>query len=370
MQQAIAMSPTTTRAAPWRPLAILTAGVVLLHLVLLQSAPLSLRFEEPEVTRTFITRTVVFQPPAPKVAEPVRTAAPAPAPRPAPPQRTPREPTPVASAATAPVTPPPTIAQGADSSTQAASPVPALPTEPPAKTEPAPPTVIAPPAAPDAQPASTAAYAIPGSTRLQYVVTGQQGTQPLQGVQAEFLWLQDGQQYQAKLDFRFLFRSLRSQTSTGRITPDGLAPERFTDKRRTEVATHFQRDKGKISFSANTTEVPLLSGAQDRLSLFLQLASLIAGNPAAYPAGTVLNIQTAGPRDADTWALVVGEPETLKLPIGETVAMKIVRTPRRDYDQKVEVWLAPSLGYLPVRVRLTEADGDMADQQLRATSSP
>ncbi len=366
MFQAAGPLQTLPRGAPWRPLAALTVGVVLLHLLLLQSAPLSLRFEDPEVTRTFITRAIVFQPPAPKAAESPRVAAVAPpVPRPAPPQRTPREPTPVA---VAPASPPPATTDADNGVSTAAAPAPTTPTTP--APEPAPPTIIAPPVVPEPQSASTAAYAIPGSTRLQYVVTGQQGTQPLQGVQAEFLWLQDGQQYQAKLEFRFLFRTLRSQTSTGRITPNGLAPDRFSDKRRTEVATHFQRDKGRISFSANTNEVALLTGAQDRLSLFLQLASLIAGNPAAYPAGTVINVQTAGPRDADTWELVVGSPETLQLPIGETAAIKLVRTPRREYDQKVEVWLAPSLGYLPVRVRITEADGDMADQQLRATGSP
>ena len=370
MPQPVATQKAGPHAAPWRALALLAVGVFLLHLLVLQSAPLSLRFEDPEVTRTFVTRTIVLQPPAPKETQAPRlpeATRPAPMPRPAPQQRTAREPTPITSSpASEPVTPAPDVG---GRSTADAPPQPETRSAAP-KPEPAQPPVIAPPAVPATQPASTAPYAIPGSTRLQYVVTGQQGTQPLQGVQAEFLWLQDGQQYQARLEFRFLFRTLRSQTSTGRITPDGLAPDRFSDRRRSEVATHFQRDKGKISFSANTTEVPLLTGAQDRLSLFLQLASLMAGNPAAYPAGTVLNIQTAGPRDADTWALVVGDPETLQLPIGETAAVKLMRMPRRDYDQKVEVWLAPSLGYLPVRVRITEADGDMADQQLRAAGSP
>jgi hypothetical protein len=31
----------------------------------------------------------------------------------------------------------------------------------------------------------------------------------------------------------------------------------------------------------------------------------------------------------------------------------------------VELWLAPELGYLPVRIKQTQANGDFADFQLR-----
>jgi len=40
-------------------------------------------------------------------------------------------------------------------------------------------------------------------------------------------------------------------------------------------------------------------------------------------------------------------------------------TPRLPFGDKVEVWLAPELGYLPVRLKLTQAGGDFADMQLR-----
>ena len=41
-----------------------------------------------------------------------------------------------------------------------------------------------------------------------------------------------------------------------------------------------------------------------------------------------------------------------------------MRAPRRARDQQVEAWLAPSLGYLPVRVRITLPNGDFVDQRL------
>jgi hypothetical protein len=34
------------------------------------------------------------------------------------------------------------------------------------------------------------------------------------------------------------------------------------------------------------------------------------------------------------------------------------------YDNRVEVWLAPALGHLPVRILWTQANGDVVDQRL------
>ena len=50
--------------------------------------------------------------------------------------------------------------------------------------------------------------------------------------------------------------------------------------------------------------------------------------------------------------------------------LKLTRKPRREYDQKVEVWFAPSLGFLPVRNRITQANGDFVDQQLKSVARP
>jgi hypothetical protein len=73
---------------------------------------------------------------------------------------------------------------------------------------------------------------------------------------------------------------------------------------------------------------------------------------------------------ADRWTFTVEAPETLHLPAGELDTLKLQRLPRRDYDQKAELWLAPSMGYLPVRIKITQANGDYADLRLRASSPP
>ena len=55
---------------------------------------------------------------------------------------------------------------------------------------------------------------------------------------------------------------------------------------------------------------------------------------------------------------------------GSLDTLKLTRAPRREYDQKVEIWLAPALSYLPSRIRITQTSGDFIDQQWRATAGP
>ncbi|MEI6197677.1 MAG: hypothetical protein WCS42_25465, partial [Verrucomicrobiota bacterium] len=74
------------------------------------------------------------------------------------------------------------------------------------------------------------------------------------------------------------------------VTVLGLEPTRFGDKVRSEVAAHFDREKNKVTFSANTPDVPLLPGAQDQLSILLQLAAMLGAEPHRFPQGTTLPV--------------------------------------------------------------------------------
>ena len=56
--------------------------------------------------------------------------------------------------------------------------------------------------------------------------------------------------------------------------------------------------------------------------------------------------------------------ETIALPKGDVLALHLRRLPRKEFDTTVDVWLAPTLGHLPVRMRLLEANGNVADQRL------
>lgn len=206
--------------------------------------------------------------------------------------------------------------------------------------------------------------ALSGSSQLRYEVHASKFPISLKG---ELIWRNLGDRYEARLGYS-AFGLSRSQISQGRITVDGLLPERFADKYRTELAAHFNYSQHKLTFSANTPDAELLSGAQDRLSVLVQLGALVAGEPARFAPGTTLSIQTVGVREADVWLFTFESTETLNLPGGTLQGLKLVRLPRKPYDQKVEVWLAEHLGYLPARIRITDANGDSVDQQWLAST--
>ncbi|MEO5658685.1 MAG: DUF3108 domain-containing protein [Polaromonas sp.] len=254
-------------------------------------------------------------------------------------QAAPTPPTPPASAASAPLPPPPPP-----------PPPPPLATPPPSQTP-------------------VTAMALPTSARLDYKMTGRSKGLTYYA-NGELAWQNTGTDYQASMTVKALFIGSRSMSSTGRISSEGLAPSRFSDKSRSEVAAHFEPDKGLISFSANTPSVAWLKGAQDRVSVVLQLGGMLAGKPEAFPVGATISTLTVGPRDAENWTFVVESQEMIGLPFGELASIKLSRQPRREFDQKVEIWYAPALGYLPVRNKITQANGDFVDQQLSALTRP
>jgi hypothetical protein len=284
--------------------------------------------------------------PAPAAAPPVAKARPVPAPSPA--LTTP----PVVNEETGPPTEtaassaaPPAVPEPA--AEPAATPLAQAPAEPsPAAASPAPPL---PPAR------------APGSTQLAFDVSG-----TIRGVgysaQGTLDWVVNDGRYDARMSVRMPLIGSRVQTSTGRLGPAGLQPERFADKARSERAAHFEPEQQRIRFSNNAPEVPLQPGAQDRLSVFLQLAARFNAEP--QPVGQVIELQVAGTGDADVWRFLVGEEVTLNLPAGELRTRRLVREAPGPRDTQVEMWLAPALDHLPVRIRLTQASGDQVDQLL------
>lgn len=380
---------------PLKTLLMLGLAVLLLHLVLLQAVPLQLASNSTPhtVAASFVTRTVAAQAPT------NRTPSPAPIPQP----RAKPKPRPMPGLA---ATPPgsPVAAPLTDTGTESgnAKPAPGLGVELGTDVElameadaldaapqqltstpeatststpaPAPVSASASASTPASAPSPSTpprdktpdfvVSGVPQAIKLIYQVDANKFPYSLNG---ELLWAPDAaNQYVASLRFG-AFGQSRVQTSRGAIGPQGLLPERFSDKFRNEVAAHFNRAQGKVTFSANTPDAALLQGAQDRLSVLIQLAAMVASAPERFTPATTLTIQTVGPRDADLWLFTVGTMETLTLPGGTVPALKLSRNPRQPYDQQVDIWLAPALGYLPARIRITDANGDAIDQQWRAS---
>lgn len=389
---------------PRRPLLLLSAGVLGLHWLALAALPLQSHTPvSPPAPTVFNTRTVTVPvavpiaaaktapaaPAAPKVA---RKKPPKPKPAPAPetavlaePARPADDSTETASAfalstetlaspdlAKAPQAPEvPQAAETAEAFAVTAAPTAAAPTENETVATPSALDIAAPGAVERSGPAVAPPVKIPAPQRLQFDVSGA-AKKFNYSASAELLWQHDDQHYQARQEISVLFLGARTQSSAGTLGEGGLRPQRFADKARSEQAAHFDYAEGRVTFSANTPAATLVAGAQDRLSVFIQLGALLAAAPERYPSGTRISLATVGARSADVWAFTVEGEEVLDLPAGSLSALKLQRLPRRDhdYDQKAELWLAPSLGYLPVRIRITQANGDFADLRLRSHAAP
>jgi hypothetical protein len=203
----------------------------------------------------------------------------------------------------------------------------------------------------------------PSQTRLVYDITGEVKGR---SVFAEGLleWTVKDGRYDASLAVRMVLLGSRTQTSVGRIGPQGLMPERFGERQRDEAATHFDYEGQRVRFSRNRPDAPLLPGTQDRLSVILQLAVRMQANPQDFEAGRELSMPVASSREVENWRWQVGELETLALPKGSVRARRLTRPALNERDNTIDLWMAPTLQHLPVRIRITQSNGDWLDQRL------
>ena len=209
---------------------------------------------------------------------------------------------------------------------------------------------------------------VPPPMRLAFDVSGEvKGFR--YSASSQWLFRHDGAQYEARQEVKAFLIGSRAQTSVGRLTAWGLQPRRFGDRVRSEQAAHFDFEAGQVTFSANTPSAPIAPGAQDRLSVFIELAALLAAAPERYPEGTLIALTTASARATSRWVFRVGPLETLELPAGPLPAIALQRVPQDVYDQRAELWLAPSLHYLPVRLRITQSQGDFVELQLKDSAA-
>jgi hypothetical protein len=320
-----------------RVLAVLAASLAL-HLVLLHWARKELDFELPAAPTSVTVE--LFTLPAPvTVGRKAQQRPPGPPPRAI---------TPAAESA-APSAPVPTPEPAAESAEKTLEPAPPE----------APPVAAAPPLAPQPargeSPLEATIVAFPRFGRFVSDTTGGSGLLRLQGT-TTIEWRIDNARYSASSvttdDAGNVFLQLNSE---GRVEPDfGVAPERYVEKRigRAPVATNFQWDAAKVTFSNTNREVPLQPGVQDQLSFMAQLALIAQAFPDRMQPGMPVALQVAGTRDVRVYDLRVVGWELTRTQLGMVDTLKLERAlPEGAKDPRIELWLAPTMNWLPVRTR-------------------
>jgi len=348
--------------AGWR-LGALLATVLLVHAVALNW--LSRQLEPTLLLRPLAT---------PMFTRLLRPEAPAPAAAPAPPRK-PAAARPKRPAVTA-------ITRSADASS-------AAPTAPAASSEP-PPQAVAQPtqesasapesataaatppateaalAAPPAQPASAASVWTldrwPADTRLNYRLGGQyRGTAEFHG-NAQVQWQREGARYQTKVDLVLTGLTSFVMTSQGEVTPQGLLPQVYEELRAS--GPRGARLGDDTIALANGRTVPRPAGVQDSASQFVELSHRFASGKDLLEIGRSVSFWMARPGAVDLWTYDIVDKEMLHSPeLGSFEAFHLkprpIANPRGNIT--AEMWFAPSLQYLPVRIRVNMGEATYVD---------
>ena len=207
--------------------------------------------------------------------------------------------------------------------------------------------------------------ALPPSLLLHYQLTGMdKGFTYHAG--GELRWQHNDSAYELTLSVKAFLLGSRQWRSVGQIEASGLVPRRFSDSWRNERAAHFDREQQRIVFSSNSKPAPWQPGVQDQVSLYVQLAAAMAGEPERFVPGTRLQVQTVTVRDALPWSLVLEGAELMTLEGQPHKTMKWVGQPRHQFDTRVEFWQAQTQAWLPVRIRITQTSGSYIDLALRS----
>ncbi|KQU74839.1 MULTISPECIES: DUF3108 domain-containing protein [unclassified Rhizobacter] len=227
------------------------------------------------------------------------------------------------------------------------------------------------PVAVDSAASAPAAFEWPGSTRLSYVLTG--NFRGHVDGEAQVEWIRDGNRYQVNVDvvigLSFAPTASRRLTSEGQLTADGLYPTRY------DQLTHVMlRDDQRVSMQLLPDAVVLANGqrrirwpgVQDTASQFVQLTWLFTTQPQKLRTGESVEIPLALPFRVEPWTYDVLEEETLYTDFGEVPAFRVKpRRQPRGGDLIPEMWIAPSMRYLPLRIRIHQDADTWVDLMIR-----
>lgn len=205
--------------------------------------------------------------------------------------------------------------------------------------------------------------ALPKSAQYRYRTSNSELSTVTGATTVDWAARDDGS-YRVRLATSALGFTVLELESQGMLRAFGLAPQRYTETRvrRGAVAANFDWVGGRVTFSARSHERTLRDGVQDRLSFQFQLMLLGQALPQRFRRGAETVMYVAGRDDVSSYRFRSAGRDVTRTGLGELDTVKVERVPGSEADARVEVWLAPDLAWLPVRLRFT-------DRQARVTES-
>lgn len=215
--------------------------------------------------------------------------------------------------------------------------------------------------------ADTTTVKPPPSAQLLYKARADVRGIVLEG-ESQIDWTWDAKHYELSLETRAALTGvLLADKSEGRFDRHGFAPDNYTASRfmKAKSVARFDRAAGEIDFAGDGPAYKLQGGEQDRVSVLWQLLSMVRARPSDFKPGTRKSFYVAGHRGGDAWTFEVKDKQRLSSAFGSIDTLHVAYLPEdKSAKTKVEIWLAPSQEWFPVRIRFSESNGDSIDQTL------
>ena len=176
-------------------------------------------------------------------------------------------------------------------------------------------------------------------------------------------WQRENDKYQVRMDVRIQVFGTQVFTSQGEVTPQGLLPRAYEELRPGKRRAAQFGDEVLMLENGKTARRP--PGVQDTASQFVELTHRFATGREVLEVGRSVTIWLARPGAVDRWTYDIVAREVLRTPkLGDVEAFHLkprpIANPRGNIT--AEMWFAPSLQYLPVKIRVvmgTEAHLDL-----------
>ena len=158
------------------------------------------------------------------------------------------------------------------------------------------------------------------------------------------------------------------RSSKGTVTPAGLRPDEFHDKRgdRPEKTARFDWAKSTLQQGEEGKTETKPMAAPERLTDRLSFLWSFAFRP---PAGKEVFFIASDGGGLNDFRFALAGVEMLKTPAGDIEALKLVKVRDAGDERGTEIWLATKQNYLPVRILVIEKDGTRIDQVVTAISA-
>jgi len=183
---------------------------------------------------------------------------------------------------------------------------------------------------------------------------------------ARVLWQREGERYQVRVEVDVTLLASLVMTSQGEVRPGGLLPQVYEEVRRGGVRGVRMGERDITLANGGVVRRP--PGVQDTASQFVELTHRFATGQASLQVGQSVSFWMARPGQVDLWTYDVLQREVLRTRLGELEAFHLkprpIATPRGNIT--AEMWFAPSLQYLPVRIQVHMGDEAMIDLLVEA----